>query len=53
VEVVYKAVLELDGVEAAKQLVARTAPHADLLGLDKFLEARLMDAPAVCRSCRW
>lgn len=47
VEVVYKAVLELDGVEAAKQLVSdqlRRTPT--LLGLDKFLEARLMDAPA-------
>jgi lipopolysaccharide biosynthesis regulator YciM len=47
VEVVYKAVLELDGVEAAKQLVGdelRRTPT--LLGLDKFLEARLMDAPA-------
>ncbi|MYM65368.1 lipopolysaccharide assembly protein LapB [Pseudoduganella sp. FT55W] len=46
VEVVYKGVLELDGVEAAKQLVGdqlRRTPT--LLGLDKFLEARLMDAP--------
>ncbi|MES2159682.1 MAG: lipopolysaccharide assembly protein LapB [Pseudomonadota bacterium] len=47
IEVVYKAVLELDGVEAAKQLVStelRRTPT--LLGLDKLLEARLMDAPA-------
>ena len=47
IEVVFKAVLELDGVEAAKQLVSgelRRTPT--LLGLDKFLEVRLMDAPA-------
>ncbi|MYM88358.1 lipopolysaccharide assembly protein LapB [Rugamonas sp. FT82W] len=47
IEVVYKAVLELDGVDAAKQLVStelRRTPT--LLGLDKLLEARLMDAPA-------
>src|SRR5471032_1461198 len=47
IEVVYKAVLELDGVEAAKQLVStelRRTPT--LLGLDKLLEARMMDAPA-------
>ncbi|WP_348699869.1 lipopolysaccharide assembly protein LapB [Duganella fentianensis] len=46
IEVVYKAVLELDGVAAAKQLVVdelRRTPT--LLGLDKLLEARLMDAP--------
>ncbi|MFC0169515.1 lipopolysaccharide assembly protein LapB [Pseudoduganella danionis] len=46
IEVVYKAVLELDGVGAAKQLVVdelRRTPT--LLGLDKLLEARLMDAP--------
>ena len=44
-EVVFKAVIELDGVEAAKQLVSdelRRTPT--LLGLDKLLEARLMDA---------
>ncbi|MYM24640.1 lipopolysaccharide assembly protein LapB [Duganella sp. FT135W] len=47
VEVVYKAVLELDGVEAAKQLVGEQLRRTPtLLGLDKFLEARLMDAPA-------
>lgn len=44
-EVVFKAVLELDGVEAAKQLVSdelRRTPT--LLGLDKLLDARLLDA---------
>lgn len=44
-EVVFKAVIELDGVEAARQLVSdelRRTPT--LLGLDKLLEARLMDA---------
>ena len=45
-EVVFKAVIELDGVGAAKQLVSdelRRTPT--LLGLDKLLEARMMDAP--------
>jgi lipopolysaccharide biosynthesis regulator YciM len=45
-EVVFKAVIELDGVEAANQLVSdelRRTPT--LLGLDKLLEVRLMDAP--------
>ncbi len=45
-EVVFKAVLELEGVEPAKQLVGdelRRTPT--LLGLDKFLEARMLDAP--------
>jgi lipopolysaccharide biosynthesis regulator YciM len=49
-EVVFKAVLELDGVEAANQLVRdelRRTPT--LLGLDKLLEARLMDAPPEVR----
>jgi lipopolysaccharide biosynthesis regulator YciM len=44
-EVVFKAVLELDGVEAANQLVSdelRRTPT--LLALDKLLEARLMEA---------
>ena len=44
-EVVFKAVLELDGVDAASQLVSdelRRTPT--LLGLDKLLEARLMYA---------
>jgi lipopolysaccharide biosynthesis regulator YciM len=45
--VVFKAVIELDGVEAAKQLVsAELRRTPTLLGLDKLLEARLMDAPA-------
>jgi lipopolysaccharide biosynthesis regulator YciM len=49
-EVVFKAVLELDGMEAANQLVGdelRRTPT--LLGLDKLLEARLMDAPPEVR----
>jgi lipopolysaccharide biosynthesis regulator YciM len=46
IEVVFKAVIELDGVEAAKQLVsAELRRTPTLLGLDKLLEARLMDAP--------
>lgn len=47
IEVVFKAVIELEGVDAAKQLVStelRRTPT--LLGLDKLLEARLLDAPA-------
>ncbi|MYN05392.1 lipopolysaccharide assembly protein LapB [Pseudoduganella sp. DS3] len=50
-EVVFKAVIELDGVEAAKQVVIdelRRTPT--LLGLDKLLEARMMDAPAAVLS---
>ncbi|GIZ53160.1 lipopolysaccharide assembly protein LapB [Noviherbaspirillum aridicola] len=50
-EVVFKAVLDLDGVEAANQLVSdelRRTPT--LLGLDKLLEARLMEAPPEMRS---
>lgn len=49
-EVVFKAVLELDGVDAANQLVSdelRRTPT--LLGLDKLLEARLMEAPPEAR----
>ena len=49
-EVVFKAVLDLDGVEAANQLVSdelRRTPT--LLGLDKLLEARLMEAPPEVR----
>lgn len=45
-EVVFKAVLELDGPDSANQLVAdelRRTPT--LLGLDKLIEARLMYAP--------
>ncbi|NMM36500.1 MAG: lipopolysaccharide assembly protein LapB [Glaciimonas sp.] len=44
-EVVFKAVFELHGVDAAKQLASdelRRTPT--LLGLDKLLDARLMDA---------
>ena len=43
-EVVFKAVFELEGIDAARQLVSdelRRTPT--LLGLDKFLEVRLMD----------
>jgi lipopolysaccharide biosynthesis regulator YciM len=44
-EVVFKAVLELDGVEAATQLVsAELRRTPTLLGLDKLLEARLLTA---------
>jgi lipopolysaccharide biosynthesis regulator YciM len=47
VDVVFKAVIELDGVDAAKQLVIdELRRNPTLLGLDKLLEARLMDAPA-------
>jgi len=47
IEVVFKAVIDLDGVDAAKQLVsAELRRTPTLLGLDKLLEARLMDAPA-------
>lgn len=45
-EVVFKAVLDADGIEAANSLVGdelRRTPT--LLGLDKFLEARMMTAP--------
>jgi lipopolysaccharide biosynthesis regulator YciM len=47
IEVVFKAVIELDGVESAKGLVVEELRrNPTLLGLDKLLEARLMDAPA-------
>jgi lipopolysaccharide biosynthesis regulator YciM len=47
IEVVFKAVIELDGVEAAKAVVVEELRrNPTLLGLDKLLEARLMDAPA-------
>jgi len=47
IEVVFKAVIELDGVEAAKGLILdELRRNPTLLGLDKLLEARLMDAPA-------
>ncbi len=45
-EVVFKAVLELDGPETANQLISdelRRTPT--LLGLDKLIEARLMHSP--------
>jgi lipopolysaccharide biosynthesis regulator YciM len=46
-EVVFKGVLDLDGVEAANTLVTEELRRTPtLLGLDKFLEARLMSAPA-------
>ena len=46
IDVVFKAVIELDGVEAAKELVVEELRrNPTLLGLDKLLEARLMDAP--------
>ena len=46
IEVVFKAVIELDGVDAAKELVLEELRrNPTLLGLDKLLEARLMDAP--------
>ena len=46
-EVVFKAVIEQGGVAAAKQLVLdELRRNPTLLGLDKLLEARLMDAPA-------
>ena len=47
IDVVFKAVIELDGVDAAKHLVVEELRRTPtLLGLDKLLEARLMDAPA-------
>ncbi len=47
IEVVFKAVIELDGVDAAKELVLEELRrNPTLLGLDKLLEARLMDARA-------
>ncbi|MGB9991042.1 lipopolysaccharide assembly protein LapB [Pseudoduganella rhizocola] len=45
-EVVFKAVSELEGTEAARQLVGNELRRTPtLLGLDKFLEARMLDAP--------
>ena len=47
IDVVFKAVIELDGVDAAKQLVVdELRRNPTLLGLDKLLEARLLDASA-------
>jgi lipopolysaccharide biosynthesis regulator YciM len=46
-EVVFEGVLELQGVAAANQLVSEELRRTPtLLGLDKFLEARLMNASA-------
>jgi lipopolysaccharide biosynthesis regulator YciM len=45
IEVVFKAVTELDGAQAAKDLVVEELRRTPtLLGLDKLLEARMMDA---------
>jgi lipopolysaccharide biosynthesis regulator YciM len=50
-EVVFKAVLELEGLDAANQLVsAELRRTPTLLGLDKLLEARLMEAPPEVRA---
>ncbi|WP_420105412.1 lipopolysaccharide assembly protein LapB [Herbaspirillum huttiense] len=49
-EVVFKAVLDANGIDAANVLVSdelRRTPT--LLGLDKFLEARMMSAPQTVR----
>jgi lipopolysaccharide biosynthesis regulator YciM len=49
-EVVFKATVELDTVEAANQLViAELRRTPTLLGLDKLLDARLMAAPPEIR----
>lgn len=49
-EVVFKAVLEQDGVDAANQLVGdELRRRPTLLGLDKLLEGRLMNAPPEVR----
>ncbi|KQQ46395.1 N-acetylglucosaminyl transferase [Duganella sp. Leaf126] len=46
-EVVYKEVMELHGVAEAKELVVNELRRTPtLLGLDRLLEARLIDAPA-------
>jgi lipopolysaccharide biosynthesis regulator YciM len=45
-EVVFKAVIDADGVEAANALVSEELRRTPtLLALDKFLEARMMTAP--------
>ncbi len=47
IEVVFKAVVELQGLEEAKQLVVEELRRTPtLLALDKLLDVRLMDAPA-------
>lgn len=49
-EVVFKATLELDTVEAANELVSAELKRTPtLLGLDKLLDARLMVAPPEVR----
>lgn len=49
-EVVFKATVELDTVQAANQLVSNELRRTPtLLGLDKLLDARLMDAPPELR----
>lgn len=49
-EVVFKVVLELEGVDAANQLATNELRRTPtLLGLDKLLEARLMEAPPEVR----
>ncbi|WP_394779032.1 lipopolysaccharide assembly protein LapB [Undibacterium sp.] len=49
-EVVFKATLELDTVEAANQLVSNELRRTPtLLGLDKLLDARMMAAPPELR----
>lgn len=49
-EVVFKVVLDLEGVDAANQLVSNELRRMPtLLGLDKLLEARLMGAPPEVR----
>ncbi|MBB5391229.1 MULTISPECIES: lipopolysaccharide assembly protein LapB [unclassified Herbaspirillum] len=49
-EVVFKAVLDAEGVEAANNLVSEELRRTPtLLGLDKFLEARMMTAPLSVR----
>jgi len=46
-EVLYKEVMELHGVAEAKELVVNELRRTPtLLGLDRLLEARLVDAPA-------
>jgi lipopolysaccharide biosynthesis regulator YciM len=46
IEVVFKAVVEMHGVEEAKHLVVEELRRTPtLLSLDKLLEVRLMDAP--------
>ncbi|MET0265871.1 MAG: lipopolysaccharide assembly protein LapB [Duganella sp.] len=45
-EAVYKEVMELDGVAAAKELVVNELRRTPtLMGLDRLLEAHLVDAP--------